>query len=149
MKYSDREYIEYIAKNQLHKLDGWDLIAQTDMHRFTWSNLEIHIGAHYLFLHCGNCEHHFSISDIRAMHPHEVQDRDKYPICVYKREGTYEKCIVCCLNPANFVAIGDPLSDQNPSFYCDECLFMLHYSHDGRRLHDSFHLFPYGAPNPA
>jgi hypothetical protein len=124
------------------------------------------IGAKYLYLHLGACEHILVLLDIRS--PNVVRPRlserinptflpstspeanvdecdiaDYYPRERFLAEFPRRKCSVCGLFAARHLVVNDRLSDSNPSYFCPACHHSLHYDENNNLLYDDFAVFPY------
>ncbi|KAG0151212.1 hypothetical protein CROQUDRAFT_668065 [Cronartium quercuum f. sp. fusiforme G11] len=91
-------------------------------------DLNLRLGEPYWLLHQGNCEHIFTVDEIRSHHPTDPPP-NKYPITTFLSRLTSPKCRVCDRDPAKLVLINDELVSESPCFICEKCFQLLH-SHD-------------------
>lgn len=57
-------------------------------------DLEIKVGANYLYCHKGDCEHVLVIENVRAYH-HSIGNYDSFPILFYQSKIRRKKCFIC------------------------------------------------------
>eukprot|EP00026_Physarum_polycephalum_P005168 Phypoly_transcript_05197.p1 GENE.Phypoly_transcript_05197~~Phypoly_transcript_05197.p1 ORF type:complete len:577 (+),score=165.53 Phypoly_transcript_05197:201-1733(+) len=113
------------------------------MHETTFNDLSLRIGAPYLYVHQGDCQHIITITDMRLINKSDNQNRNAYPLQTFQTKIRRRKCRVCDIYPAKCITIGDKLSPENPCFYCDLCYHPLHYTEDNQLLYDDYLVFPY------
>lgn len=112
-----------------------------------FADLNIRVGATYLYCHMTNCEHVFSIIDIRLPHGDDENDVAAYPKHVFQRKSSRESCKCCDRALASFVLFDDILSPCSPCYYCEQCFELLHCDSEGRMLQTpdrkNIRIFPY------
>ncbi len=113
------------------------------MERAHLGHLELRLGTRYLYCHLGECEHHFSVSDLRLPTAEDHWDARQYPMVVFQKHYRKRRCMVCDVRPAKFCALSDPWGDDHKMVYCEFCHFRLHYDAQGHLLRDDFKMFPY------
>ncbi|XP_006307426.2 snRNA-activating protein complex subunit isoform X1 [Capsella rubella] len=96
-----------------------------DMHSTRFCDLRFRVGASYLYCHQGDCKHMIIIRDMRLSHPEDVQNRTAYPI-VFRPKPKFQKCGVCKIKRASKVAVDNKWALENPCYFCDVCLALLH-----------------------
>mmetsp|Transcript_2332 Transcript_2332/g.3589 ORF Transcript_2332/g.3589 Transcript_2332/m.3589 type:complete len:326 (-) Transcript_2332:785-1762(-) len=103
------------------------------------------MGARYLYCHHdGACEHFLYVTDLRLRH-RLVDDAEdgSFPKVTAMNRYRRRKCCVCDALTAKFVVYGDRLLERSPSYLCQQCYFMLHYSQSGQLLYDDYRVYPY------
>jgi snRNA-activating protein complex subunit 3 len=107
-------------------------------------DLDLSIGARYLYCHEHCCEHFLYMTEIR-MHnsAHDLPSVSDYPRLTQQAKMKRRKCGVCEVWSAEFVVYNDRLAATSPAFYCRHCHHMLHYTVDDTLLYDDFVVFPY------
>jgi len=106
------------------------------METTTFNDLTLGIDIPYLYCHRGNCEHIMIITDIRLLHCGDNMNKDAYPLQIFQNKIRRRKCRVCDIYPAKYVTKNDPLSPENPCFYCEQCYRPFHCKSDGTLQHD-------------
>ncbi|XP_001507870.1 snRNA-activating protein complex subunit 3 [Ornithorhynchus anatinus] len=124
---------------------GYGKFQTAKMEDFTFNDLCIKLGFPYLYCHQGDCEHILIITDIRLVHRDDCLDRNLYPLLIKKHWLWTRKCFVCKMYTARWVTNNDSLAPEDPSFFCDACFRMLHYSGEGNKLGE-FLAYPYVDP---
>jgi hypothetical protein len=132
---------------------GWGPLQARRMRGVRFSDMCVRLGAHYLYVHQGSCEHILVFTDCRlhnaaADGPLDVQQcaADSgvgatrigllgrhtlalpYPRVVSQLRYKRRKCSACAAQPAVRVVYGDPYGQENPEHYCAECYGLLHGS---------------------
>ncbi|PLW18583.1 hypothetical protein PCANC_09223 [Puccinia coronata f. sp. avenae] len=129
-------------------------ISSLSMEQVRMDQLTLRINEPYWMLHQGNCEHIFTIDEIRALHPTDPAPHPTpvpvpagpsrgdvavdvpaatgtgtttaYPITSFLSRISSPKCRVCDRDPARLVAIDDELCVESPCFICLTCFKFLH-----------------------
>mmetsp|Transcript_25686 Transcript_25686/g.86138 ORF Transcript_25686/g.86138 Transcript_25686/m.86138 type:complete len:419 (+) Transcript_25686:59-1315(+) len=121
--------------------------APADASEVQLGDLELELGAQYLFVHLGQCEHPLVFTEMRAFAPEtDVPGAGAYPFVALRHKPVRRNCGVCKQHPAARVVMGDPsylertLIDS-PAYFCDSCYQDLHYGPDGNLLHNDFRVF--------
>ncbi|EGG07481.1 uncharacterized protein MELLADRAFT_71692 [Melampsora larici-populina 98AG31] len=137
-----------VNRSQSHSSSRPQLIlSSTGMESVRFEELELQIGEPYWMLHQGNCEHIFTVDDIRAVHPTDPNlpkvpngnilptiIEGCYPITTFLSRLTSPKCRVCDRDPAKLVIMNDELVDESPCFVCERCFELLHGHETGFRI---------------
>ncbi|XP_010460656.1 PREDICTED: snRNA-activating protein complex subunit-like [Camelina sativa] len=97
----------------------------TNMQSTRFCDIRFRVGASYLYCHQGECKHMIVIRDMRLSHPEDVQSRTAYPI-IFRSKPKFQKCGVCKINRASKVAVDNKWAHENPCYFCDVCLALLH-----------------------
>ena len=106
----------------------------------------IEIGRAYLYGHGkdGLCQHVVYFSDIHIFHEYlDMKERSRYPRLQFQSKQLKRTCDICQFSAASFVVFGDRLCCENPTLFCEQCHYMLHYSPQGELLYDDFKIFDY------
>ncbi|XP_077237488.1 snRNA activating complex family protein isoform X2 [Tasmannia lanceolata] len=114
-----------------------------DMHKTRFCDLRFRLGSGYLYCHQGDCKHIIVIRDMRLIHPDDVQNGAAYPIRTFQRRPHCWKCSICKIYRATKVTVNDKWAQENPSYFCDNCYFLLHYAEDGSLLYNEFTVYDY------
>ena len=89
------------------------------MHDVRCDELNLQIGAKYLYCHQSCCEHYLYLTDIRLRHPvADPASDDSFPAVKFMKKVRRRRCCVCDALMAKFVVYGDRLLDQSPAFLC-------------------------------
>ncbi len=104
---------------------GWGLVQSGDMAATRFEQLSVRIGAHYMYLHAGDCQHIVVFTDIRAAHSGDEQNALQYPIEANLPKLARQAC-QSCKQPANAVVLGDTATRSNPCYLCEACYRCLH-----------------------
>jgi snRNA-activating protein complex subunit 3 len=67
-----------------------------------FKDLSVQIGAQYMYVHQGNCQHRIVFTDMRLMHDKDVKNRNAYPVHVFQGKIKRVKCSVCDIYPAKY-----------------------------------------------
>jgi len=135
--------VDWVNQEERYTQPGLGVFTSKSMSDITFNELSIRIGAQYLYVHQGNCEHIIVFNDLRLLNDQDNKNLNAYPLHIFQNKVTRRKCRVCDIYPAKFVTYGDRLSQENPCFYCDYCYRPLHYSFEGKLLFEDFQVFPY------
>lgn len=88
----DATYAEPIA--WLRKKHPETVYTTRAMEETRFIDLEIKVGAHYLYCHKGDCEHVLVIENVRAYH-HSIANYDSFPVLFYQSKIRRKKCFIC------------------------------------------------------
>ena len=108
-----------------------------------FSDFQLRIGAQYLYCHQGDCKHIIVIRDIRLAHSKDVQDMAAYPVLKWHARVRHRKCTICNIYQARKVTYEDKLAPACPTFFCEQCYYLLHYDKSGCLLYNDFKVFDY------
>jgi len=122
--------VEWAKKKQLSDF------KQADMAETRFIDLDIRLGQPYVYLHQGNCEHFFIFTDVRLLSPDDCFDRTCYPVVHNVLRSHRVRCRACDTFTATWMTSGSKRDPEDPCFYCDKCLQMFHYDHDGKKIDD-------------
>ncbi|XP_031480932.1 snRNA-activating protein complex subunit [Nymphaea colorata] len=113
------------------------------MHKTRFCDLKFRLGSYYLYCHQGDCRHAVVIRDMRLIHPEDVQNKAAYPLLIFQIRTGHRKCSICGIFRAKKITVDDKYAPENPSYFCDNCYFLLHYSEAGTLLYDDFTVYDY------
>lgn len=106
-------------------------------------DLHLRVGAQYLYCHQGDCKHKVVVRDIRRAHAKDVQDVAAYPVLKWHARVRHRKCSICNIYQARKVTYEDKLAPACPTFFCEQCYYLLHYNKDGCLLYNDFKVYDY------
>jgi hypothetical protein len=106
----------------------------------TFGQLRLRLGAQYLFVHHGNCEH--DIVFTRCMLTPAIERAVDFPRMVWERVSRPPPCSVCTRAPALWDVHGDRLADVLPCHLCDLCHFEAHYTTEGQARRTDYRIYP-------
>lgn len=108
-----------------------------------FDDLHFRLGVQYLYCHQGDCKHSIVIRDMRLIHPEDVQNKAAYPLLTFQPRVRHRKCSICDIYRAKKVTYDDKWAPTNPSFFCENCYYLLHYSQSGTLMYDDFRVYDY------
>jgi len=80
---------------------------------------------------------------MRMLHNQDIQNKKRYPVQTFQCKIRRRKCRICDIYPAKYVTCNDPLSIENPCFFCELCYRPLHYTKEGHLIYKDFEVYPY------
>lgn len=102
-----------------------------------FEDVSFRLGCPYLYSHQGNCEHLFTISDIRYV-PNDLQFRKtRFPFVTATAIGRKEDCLRCymCRNrPPHWYTRNNSRLPVDPFFFCENCFYSFNYDRDKRKI---------------
>jgi snRNA-activating protein complex (SNAPc), subunit 3 len=108
------------------------VVADKGMGQTRWDELpQVRLGVAYWFRHAGNCEHIFTIDDVRLVHPDDPQpgaSGARYPATTFLSRVPIPKCRVCDRDPVTVLTLDDELGGEAPCLMCDACFGYIHGS---------------------
>ena len=111
---------------------------QAQMECFTFNDINFRLGYPYLYLHQGNCEHLFTISDIRYISAGDsAVEREKYPFVTATAIGRKEdalKCYMCRSRPPHWYTRKNSRLPVDPFFFCDSCFHSFNYDSERKKI---------------
>jgi hypothetical protein len=113
----------------------------------TFGELRLRLGAQYLFVHHGDCEHDVVFTRCSLSNPSDAADAARgvpirYPRLVSERNRKRPMCVVCSREPAVWDVHGDRLADVLPCHLCQACHFQAHYTRDGEARRSDYRVYP-------
>jgi len=94
----------------------------------------LRVGAPYLFLHQGGCEHILEVVSVSLFHKNDPVDKELYPMLVYATKPRRSRCMLCGKLWARFLCHNEPLTGEDPSKYCAPCFRMAFYDQNDNLL---------------
>jgi hypothetical protein len=88
-------------------------------------DLNLKIGAQYLYCHAGDCEHVLIVENVRGYSP-TIDNYDSFPVLVYQNKIRRLKCSVCKYLPGRIVTTNDEAICENTCLFCEVCFKLLH-----------------------
>ncbi len=134
------DYSEVI-RNWAENHDNIGELNTKSMEETKFQDLTVRLGYPYLYQHYGNCEHLFTISDIRLLSATDSLIRDQYPLLKIVSSTKSVICTICGVNEANIVVKDSPAHINDPSHLCSHCFKSYHYV-DGKKI-GSFKAYRY------
>ena len=101
------------------------------MNETAFNELDIHLGAHYVYTHSGGCSHVVSFVDARLAHSADVADAREYPLHVYQHKMRRRKCAACADVRAQLTCVGSAQTASPLTMLCEVCYVRLHYDAEG------------------
>jgi snRNA-activating protein complex (SNAPc), subunit 3 len=142
---------EYISDNILAwnhdsllkgRASGWGILQSKTM-KEQFGSIKPRLGAHYLYVHNGSCEHLIVFSDARLVPVVNEDDLREYPKKVFQTKFRKRSCQACSRMYATKMVFGDRYANTNPAYFCTSCYQLLHYDEEGKILYQDFQVFPY------
>lgn len=131
------EVIRNWAENHEHIAE----LKTDSMEDTKFQDLTVRLGYPYLYQHYGNCEHLFTISDIRLISATDSLIREQYPLLKIFSTSKITFCMLCGVNEANVVVKDSAAHINDPSHLCNNCFKSYHYI-DGKKI-GSFKAYRY------
>jgi len=104
------------------------------MHDTRFGDVELSVGAHYLYCHQGDCEHIVIVTDVRQVTSSDPGNWFSYPVHTYQATVEHRMCSVCLVEVAACVLQLVPCmkSALQP---CVACISQVHLLRRPQRLH--------------
>lgn len=134
------DYSEVI-RDWAKKHDNISELKTDSMEDIMFKDLNVRLGYPYLYQHYGNCEHLFTISDIRLISATDSLIRNNYPLLKIVSSSKSNICMICGVNEANIVVKDSTEHINDPSYLCNNCFKSYHYI-DGKKI-GSFKAYRY------
>mmetsp|Transcript_21596 Transcript_21596/g.88069 ORF Transcript_21596/g.88069 Transcript_21596/m.88069 type:complete len:368 (-) Transcript_21596:1246-2349(-) len=96
-----------------------------DMSSTTFDRLRLRLGFPYIYVHRQNCEHLIVFRDLYSR-SFGLKGPESFPMTVYQLPGRTRKCTVCLSRQATKLVLEDPLAEESPAFFCEDCFRELH-----------------------
>lgn len=124
---------------------GIEPLIRARMEEHNFEDLEFKLGRPYLYLHQGDCEHLFTISDIRYV-PNNLKLRQtKFPFITATsigRKADNLRCYMCRSKPPHWYTRNNSRLPVDPFFFCEECFNSFNYDKDKKKI-GSFQAYLY------
>jgi hypothetical protein len=104
-------------------------VADKGITQTRWDELsQVRLGVPYWLRHAGNCEHVFTIDEVRLAHPDDPKPSSgaRYPATTFLSRVPIPKCRVCDRDPVTVVTLDDELGGEAPCLMCDACFAYIH-----------------------
>jgi len=106
------------------------------------ASLRLRLGATYIFVHQGSCEHMLRFSDVRQPSAAErAAGAAAFPKCERRVARAHRRCTLCEATTASALVSGSPLTPESPCYLCQECFQRLHYSREGALLYPGIEVY--------
>jgi snRNA-activating protein complex subunit 3 len=107
------------------------------MEETKFEDLTIRLGYPYLYLHQGDCEHLFCISDIRYVQNNSHLRSMKFPFVTapcYGRKEDNLKCYMCKIGPPHWYTRDNTRLPVDPFFFCESCFKSFNYDKSKKKI---------------
>ena len=104
--------------------------------------LRLRLGAQYLFVHHGSCEHALVFTRCSLLTASDAAEGHSFPRLVWKRENVTPICTVCARERAVWDVHGDRLADTLPCQLCQVCHYQAHYTKQGAARRRDYRIYP-------
>lgn len=91
------------------------------MHDTQFKDLKLRLGYPYVYQHLGDCEHIFTITDIRLLHNTDALSSTKYPRHTAASSRVARYCNICGGIVARYIITNCDRLIGDPSYLCDAC----------------------------
>ncbi|KAI0780051.1 snRNA-activating protein of 50kDa MW C terminal-domain-containing protein [Fomes fomentarius] len=118
---SEHDYAEKILQLSQAMPEGQQkaFTKGSSMHDTKFLSLTVRLHEPYWILHAGNCEHFFTITALRLLHPSDP--KSGYPLTTQITPPLSDFCRVCSKVPAVYSIIGDVRLGESPFLICAPC----------------------------
>ncbi|KAL7737790.1 hypothetical protein ACLKA6_006178 [Drosophila palustris] len=107
-------------------------VASMEATRFI--DLTVGLGTPLQYLHHGNCEHLFVISQVEVLRPHsKYLNRSLYPILRAVNCYNRRSCYMCGQRVYHYIVEQSRRQLHDPSYLCRSCFYSFHYV-DGQKV---------------
>lgn len=110
--------------------------SSSTMESSTFADVEFRLGCPYLYLHQGDCEHLFVISDVRYV-PHKHLNSVDFPHITASTIGSKADnllCYMCKSRPPHWYTINNNRLPVSPFFFCESCFYSYNYDAQKRKI---------------
>lgn len=110
---------------------------QQRMELFKFEDLKIQLGRPYLYLHQGNCEHLFTITDLKYVTNDLNLQKTQFPFVTAMSFGSKAdnlKCYICKSRPPHWYTRGNKRLPVDPYFFCENCFHSFNYDSEQRKI---------------
>lgn len=107
------------------------------MEEHTFGDLEFRLGCPYLYLHQGECEHLFTISDIKYVPIDENLGQIKFPFVTATsigRKADNLRCYMCRSRSPHWYTRNNNRLPVDPYFFCEDCFHSFNYDKDKKKI---------------
>lgn len=109
--------------------------ARMEDHKF--QDLNFKLGCPYLYLHQGDCEHIFTISDIRYVPDDLKFQKTRFPFVTatsINRKTDSLRCYMCKSRPPHWYTRNNDRLPIDPFFFCESCFYSFNYDKDKKKI---------------
>lgn len=132
---------------------GLGPLKEVKMEDYRFEDIEFRLGYPYLYLHQGDCEHLFTISDIKYVTECSSLNRVKFPLVTAAALGGKSRnlrCYMCQNRPPHWYTRDNNRLPMDPFFFCETCFHSFNYDENKRKI-GKFRAYlytsSYGIPN--
>lgn len=107
------------------------------MEDHTFKDIKFRLGCPYLYLHQGDCEHLFTISDVRYVVDSPALRNIKFPYITATSFGGKEenlRCYMCKKRPPHWYTRNNDRLPTDPFFFCESCFYSFNYTKDKEKI---------------
>lgn len=107
------------------------------MEEHKFEDLEFSLGCPYLYLHQGDCEHLFTISDIKYVPNDENLQQTKFPFVTATsigRKADNLRCYMCRNRSPHWYTRNNNRLPVDPYFFCEDCFYSFNYDKDKKKI---------------
>jgi snRNA-activating protein complex subunit 3 len=133
----------FVVRNWAAKRAEIGEMHTADMQSTRFSELTFYAGYPMVYVHQGNCEHLFTVSDARLLSEQDSLVRANYPFLNSLSSSRSTFCNVCAFIEAKFMVTGSSSHMQDPTYLCGSCFKSFHYV-DGRKVGEFKAFYYYG-----
>lgn len=103
----------------------------------TFEDIDFRLGCPYLYLHQGNCEHLFTIADIRYVRDDLEFRQTKFPFITASSIGHKAdnlRCYICKNRPPHWYTRNNNRLPVDPCFFCENCFYSFNYDKNSKKI---------------
>ncbi|XP_013192016.1 uncharacterized protein LOC106136115 [Amyelois transitella] len=126
-----RDYTEPIRR--WAKSRGLGDFPVKDASQVRLDQLTVKLGHPEVYVHQGNCEHLFTISEIRLLNTSDPLKFGSYPCHTALSQNQTIYCTTCAEFGAKWIVVGCSRVPFDPAFFCEKC-FKLYLYKDGKKI---------------
>ncbi|ETO35081.1 hypothetical protein RFI_01993 [Reticulomyxa filosa] len=143
MRHKNAERISQPIIDWYRQNPGLPCVRQKNMNEVRFYDLNIRVGSYYLYVHQGDCEHTFIVTNVRMIHRSDPLNTYAYPFVTYQQLPKRQKCNICETYNAKFVSYDDKYTTESPFYFCKNCFISFHFDTNGKLLYNDFTAFEY------
>ncbi|XP_044729359.1 snRNA-activating protein complex subunit 3 [Chrysoperla carnea] len=103
------------------------------MDNVLFKDLKLKLGYPYMYQHQGDCEHLFTISDIRLIHSSDSLCSEDYPRFACASNKITRRCMMCGTKEACYIVRNCDRIPSDPAYMCEIC-FKSYLYIDGKKV---------------
>ncbi|XP_020804043.1 snRNA-activating protein complex subunit 3 [Drosophila serrata] len=148
---NNKDYSETVIQwaNTAHGMQG-DSFKVQSMEKTRFNDLTVSPGSPLHYLHHGNCEHLFVISQIEVLTPRSKRpNRSLYPCPRSYSAFNRRTCYMCGINSFHFIVEKSSRQLHDPSYLCRTCFLSFYYV-DGQKVghFKAYRIYDHDAEEP-